>query len=56
MCPLQAHCYLALGQIHAKSENIGTAQTELHRAIEQYRGMRMPFWLDRATLALTKIE
>src|SRR5262249_37314463 len=56
MYPLQAHCYLALGQIHTKCENIGAAQTELHRAIEHYGAMRMPFWLDRANLALTKIE
>ena len=56
MCPLQAHCYLALGQMHVECENIGAAQTELHKAIGHYRAMRMPFWLDRANLALTKIE
>jgi hypothetical protein len=42
--------------MHVECENIGAAQTELHKAIGHYRAMRMPFWLDRANLALTKIE
>jgi tetratricopeptide (TPR) repeat protein len=56
MRPLQAHCYLGLGQIHARSKNVRVTRSELHLAGELYRGMCMPFWLARAELALSAIS
>ena len=55
MRPLQAHCYLGLGQIHAQSKNTPVARSELDAASELYRAMCMPFWLARADHALAAI-
>jgi hypothetical protein len=56
MRPLQARCYLGLGQIHAQSKNAGMARSELNVASDLYRGMGMPFWLAKANLALDAIN
>jgi tetratricopeptide (TPR) repeat protein len=56
MRPLQARCYLGLGQIHAQSKNASVARSELHAAAELYRAMGMPFWLARADLVLAAIS
>jgi class 3 adenylate cyclase/tetratricopeptide (TPR) repeat protein len=56
MRPLQAHCYLGLGQIHAQSKNAHVARSEIHAAGELYRAMRMPFWLARTDRALVAIS
>jgi tetratricopeptide (TPR) repeat protein len=56
MRPLQAHCYLGLGQIHAQSKNARAARADLHAASELYRAMCMTFWLAKADLALTAIS
>ena len=56
MRPLQARCYLGLGQIHAQSKNASVARSELHVAAELYRAMGMPFWLARADLVLAAIS
>jgi class 3 adenylate cyclase/tetratricopeptide (TPR) repeat protein len=52
MRPLEAHCYLGLGQLHAHSRNFALAQSELLKAIELYRDMSMHFWLAKADTAL----
>ncbi len=56
MRPLQARCYLGLGQIHTQSKNAHVARSEIHAAGELYRAMRMPFWLARADRALAAIS
>ena len=56
MRPLQAHCYLGLGQLHAQCKNSSAAQSELHAASEFYRAMCMPFWLSRADVGLGAIS
>ena len=55
MRPLQAHCYLGLGEVHAQSANRSVARSELHTAIELYRAMSMPFWVAKANLALAAL-
>ena len=55
MRPLQAHCYLGLGQIHAHSKKDSLAQSELHAATELYRTMAMFFWVAKADLALAAV-
>jgi tetratricopeptide (TPR) repeat protein len=56
MCPMQAHCHLGLGQLHARSSNSSVARSELHAASEMYRGMCMPFWMTKANLALAAVS
>jgi hypothetical protein len=56
MRPLQAHCYLGLGEIHAQSKNTRTAQSEIGRAGELYRTMDMSFWVDKSAFALSAIS
>jgi len=48
MRPLQAHCHLGLGTLHAKLGQQGQARAELSSAIELYRTMEMTYWLARA--------
>jgi hypothetical protein len=55
MRPLLAHCYLGLGQIHARAKDARSAQLDLNSAGELYRSMSMPFWLDRLDRALSEI-
>jgi tetratricopeptide (TPR) repeat protein len=55
MRPLQAHCHLGLGQIHAQAENGSVARSELHAASELYRAMSMSFWVAKADLALSDV-
>jgi hypothetical protein len=52
MRPLQAHCYLGLGQIHAQAKEPAKVRSELLAAVELYRLMSMPFWLSKAEAAL----
>jgi hypothetical protein len=56
MRPLQAHCYLALGQIHAQSKNTRMAQSEISTARELYRAMQMSYWVNKSAFALTAIN
>jgi class 3 adenylate cyclase/tetratricopeptide (TPR) repeat protein len=56
MRPLQAHCYLGLGQIHAQSKKGPLAQSELHTATELYQTMAMSFWVAKADLALAAVR
>jgi hypothetical protein len=56
MRPLQAHCYLGLGQIHAQSIDTRMAQSEIDTARELYRAMQMSFWVDKSAAALTAIS
>jgi tetratricopeptide (TPR) repeat protein len=55
MRPLQAHCYLGLGMLHAKTGQSEQAGTELTTAIDLYRAIDMTFWLSRAGMALVQI-
>jgi len=52
MRPLQAHCHLGLGHIHAQAEELAKARFEFLAAVELYRAMSMPFWLLKAEAAL----
>jgi class 3 adenylate cyclase/tetratricopeptide (TPR) repeat protein len=56
MRPVQAHCYLGLGEVHAQSINRPMARSELHAAIELYRAMSMPYWVAKANLALAALS
>jgi PAS domain S-box-containing protein len=56
MRPLQAHCYLGLGQIYAQSKNTRMAQSEIGTARELYHAMHMSFWVDKSASALTAIS
>jgi tetratricopeptide (TPR) repeat protein len=56
MRPLQAHCHLGLGSLHAKTGRPKAAQTELSAAIELYRTMDMTFWLLQAEKALAQMQ
>jgi hypothetical protein len=51
MRPLQAHCHLGLGRVHARL-NVAKARSELVSAVELYQGVSMPFWLSKAEAAL----
>jgi tetratricopeptide (TPR) repeat protein len=52
MRPLQAHCYLELGQIHARSKCAEAVRSELHVARELYQSMEMAFWLAKSEILL----
>jgi tetratricopeptide (TPR) repeat protein len=54
MRPLQAHCYLDLGKLHAQRGRRTEAHIELSAAIELYRSMDMTFWLPQAEAALAQ--
>ncbi|HXV81529.1 MAG TPA: AAA family ATPase [Candidatus Binatia bacterium] len=56
MRPLQAHCHVGLGQIHARAKEFPKARSELLSAVELYRAMSMPFWLSKAEAALAKLR
>ena len=56
MRPLQAHCHLGLGQIHAQAKEPAKARSELLAAVELYRVMSMPFWLSKAEAALGELS
>jgi class 3 adenylate cyclase/tetratricopeptide (TPR) repeat protein len=55
MRPLQAHCHLGLGRLHAKTGQSEQARTELTTAINLYRAVDMTFWLPQAGTALVQI-
>jgi tetratricopeptide (TPR) repeat protein len=52
MRPLLAHCYYGLGILYNRIGRLEQAHAELAAAIELYRAMEMPFWLERAEIAL----
>ena len=56
MRPLQAHCHLGLGQIHAQAKEPAKARSELLAAVELYRVMSMPFWQSKAEAALAELS
>jgi tetratricopeptide (TPR) repeat protein len=56
MRPLQAHCRLGLGRVHAGLNDVAQARSELLEAVKLYRAMSMPFWLSRAETALGKLS
>jgi class 3 adenylate cyclase/tetratricopeptide (TPR) repeat protein len=55
MRPLQAHCHLGLGHVHAQAKELEKARFELLAAVELYRAMSMPFWLSKAEAALATV-
>jgi hypothetical protein len=55
MHPLQAHCHLGLGTLHAKIDQREPARTELSAAIALYRSMEMTFWLPQAEAGLASV-
>jgi len=56
MRPLQAHCHLGLGTLHAKIGLREQARPALSAAIALYRAMDMTFWLPQAEAALAQAE
>jgi hypothetical protein len=54
MRPLVAHCHLGLGTLYRKVGRGDAARAELTSAAELYRAMEMPFWLQRAEVALSQ--
>ena len=56
MRPLQAHCHLGLGTLHARVGQPEQARSELSTAIEMYRAMDMTFWLPETEAALAQVE
>jgi class 3 adenylate cyclase/tetratricopeptide (TPR) repeat protein len=56
MRPLQAHCHLGLGTLHARIGRPEQARAELSAAIGLYRAMEMTFWLPQAEAALVEVE
>jgi class 3 adenylate cyclase/tetratricopeptide (TPR) repeat protein len=55
MRPLQAHCHLGLGTLHANAGQRLQARAELSAAIAMYRTMDMTFWLPQAEMALAQV-
>jgi tetratricopeptide (TPR) repeat protein len=55
MRPLQAHCHLSLGTLHAQTGQREQASTALSAAIALYSTMDMTFWLPQAEAALAQI-
>jgi class 3 adenylate cyclase/tetratricopeptide (TPR) repeat protein len=55
MRPLQSHCHLGLGKIHAQANNVAKARSEFMAAIELYKTMSMPYWLSKAEGALAQV-
>jgi class 3 adenylate cyclase/tetratricopeptide (TPR) repeat protein len=53
MRPLLAHCHYGLGILYTQIGRPEQARAELSIAIELYRAMDMPFWLERAEAVLT---
>jgi hypothetical protein len=56
MRPLQAHCYLGLGNFFLKSGRCDESRAELSAAIELYRAMEMILWLPQVETALAEVE
>jgi tetratricopeptide (TPR) repeat protein len=53
--PLQAHCHLGLGTLHARTGQREQARAALSTAIAMYRAMAMTFWLPQAETALAQV-
>jgi tetratricopeptide (TPR) repeat protein len=53
--PLQAHCHLGLGRVHAQATELEKARSELLSAAQLYRVLSMPFWASRAETALAEL-
>ena len=56
MRPLQAHCHLGLGTLHAKTGQRQQARAELSTAMALYRAMDMTFWLPQAEAMLAQVS
>jgi class 3 adenylate cyclase/tetratricopeptide (TPR) repeat protein len=52
MNPLQAHCYLRLGDSYATAGEVELARSEFTAAAKLYQSMDMTFWLKRANEVL----
>jgi tetratricopeptide (TPR) repeat protein len=56
MRPLAAHCHLGLGTLWRRPGQRGQAREHLTTAMSMYREMDMPFWLEQAEIAMTKLR
>jgi tetratricopeptide (TPR) repeat protein len=54
MRPLQAHCYLGLGQLYGRGEHEPEACEALAHALALYRDLEMALWLPQADAALAQ--
>src|SRR5262245_29377430 len=55
MRPVQAHCCLGIGRVHARLNDVEKARSELLAAAELYRVMSMPFWASKAETAVAEL-
>jgi tetratricopeptide (TPR) repeat protein len=55
MRPLQAHCHLGLGTLHATTGQWQQAHAALSTALALYRAMNMTFWVPQMEAALAQI-
>ncbi|UCH48672.1 MAG: AAA family ATPase [Betaproteobacteria bacterium] len=55
MRPLEAHCHLGLGKLHADASKLTEAKEHLSAAIALYQEMGMQFWLDKADAAVKEL-
>jgi hypothetical protein len=46
--PMSGHCHLALGQAHWATGHSDEAEEHIRTAVEMFREMEMPHWLDVA--------
>ena len=46
--PMSGHCHLALGQAHWAAGHSREGEEHIRTAVEMYRQMEMPYWLDVA--------
>src|SRR5262249_25072563 len=55
MRPLVAHCHLGLGKLFARTGKREQARESFTTPTTMYRGMDMPFWLERAEVELKRL-
>ena len=55
MSPLAAHCQMGIGAVHAARGSMAQAKSEIAAAIEQFRGMEMTLWQERAQAVLENL-
>ena len=48
MAPLAAHCRMGIGTVYAARGSMAEAKSEVAAAIDQFRGMEMSLWEERA--------
>jgi predicted ATPase len=55
MRPLVAHCQMGMGSVYAARGSMPQTKAEISAAIDEFRGMEMTLWQDRAQAALDRL-